>query len=323
MQYNNREHAKGFAAGALAACGAVTFTNPWEVVKTRLQLQGELQAKTAVGVNKPYGSAITTFGKIFMNEGVTGLQRGLMPAYIYQVFLNGFRLGSYEPLKNYIQFHIVDPIAGAPNSSPLIAMVSSGALAGVMGAAIASPFFLIKTRMQAYTKGSAISVGHQHTYVEKGTFHSLKFIFQQDGLRGLWRGADASMLRTGVGSSVQLPSYDIIKNYLFKTGYFDKYGGTKSVQLHFAASLGTSLLVCTAMNPFDVAMTRMYNQKDGNTYKNVADCIAKTLRYEGITAFFKGYSAHYLRIGPHTILTFMFLEQTKRFVEKVDSTLFA
>lgn len=48
-------HLKGFTAGALAACGAVTFTNPMEVVKTRLQLQGELQAKTAQGP-RPYGS---------------------------------------------------------------------------------------------------------------------------------------------------------------------------------------------------------------------------------------------------------------------------
>lgn len=32
----------GFIAGGVAACGAVTFTNPIELVKTRMQLQGEL-----------------------------------------------------------------------------------------------------------------------------------------------------------------------------------------------------------------------------------------------------------------------------------------
>src|SRR5690606_7348133 len=32
-----------FVLAALASCGAVTFSNPMEVVKTRLQLQGELQ----------------------------------------------------------------------------------------------------------------------------------------------------------------------------------------------------------------------------------------------------------------------------------------
>lgn len=34
-----------FLIGGLAACGAGFFTNPLEVVKTRMQLQGELQAR--------------------------------------------------------------------------------------------------------------------------------------------------------------------------------------------------------------------------------------------------------------------------------------
>lgn len=31
--------AKGFLAGCIAACGAVTLTNPFDVVRTRLELQ--------------------------------------------------------------------------------------------------------------------------------------------------------------------------------------------------------------------------------------------------------------------------------------------
>ena len=31
--------------GGLASCGAVLITNPFEVAKTRIQLQGELQAR--------------------------------------------------------------------------------------------------------------------------------------------------------------------------------------------------------------------------------------------------------------------------------------
>jgi solute carrier family 25 protein 34/35 len=80
------------------------------------------------------------------------------------------------------------------------------------------------------------------------------------------------------------------------------------------------LLVCLAMNPFDVASTRMYNQKTdtnknvGALYRNGFDCIRKIIRVEGLSALYKGFQAHYLRIGPHTILTFVFLEQLKKFL---------
>ena len=34
-----------FLIGATASCGAVLISNPFDVVKTRMQLQGELKAK--------------------------------------------------------------------------------------------------------------------------------------------------------------------------------------------------------------------------------------------------------------------------------------
>jgi len=55
----------------------VTVSNPAEVAKTRLQLQGEL-AKG--GVKKVYGSAFDVLRKTWKNEGIMGLQRGLAPA---------------------------------------------------------------------------------------------------------------------------------------------------------------------------------------------------------------------------------------------------
>lgn len=303
---------KGFAAGAAAACGAVTFTNPAEVIKVRLQLQGELQqvaSKTtnfALGKGSPklYGSAVSTFMSILKNEGIRGIQRGLGAAYLYQVLLNGFRFGAYDPIKNKVN----SGLEALNIKSGFASSMASGALSGVMGAFLASPFFLVKTRMQSYTGGSAANaVGHQHSYVSKGIFFSLRTIWRDSGLRGLLRGVDASMLRTGVGSSVQLPSYEFIKNALVERQLFDP----SSPALHFVSSLLTGVIVCTAMNPFDVAMTRMYNQSSGKTYTSVIDCIRKTVQIEGFGALYKGFTAHFLRIGPHTSLTLVFLEQSR------------
>jgi hypothetical protein len=60
----------GFTAGALAACGAVTVTNPMEVVKTRLQLQGELAAKGQV--KRVYTGVFQALRIIAAKEGIRG-----------------------------------------------------------------------------------------------------------------------------------------------------------------------------------------------------------------------------------------------------------
>jgi solute carrier family 25, member 34/35 len=64
----------GFTAGALAACGAVTVTNPMEVVKTRLQLQGELAARGQV--RKVYTGVLQALRIIAVKEGIRGSAQG-------------------------------------------------------------------------------------------------------------------------------------------------------------------------------------------------------------------------------------------------------
>ena len=70
-----------FIAGGLAACGAVTFTNGFEILKVRLQLQGELQAKAV----KNYNGVLSGARVIVKNEGVKGLFRGIGAA-VYDSF---------------------------------------------------------------------------------------------------------------------------------------------------------------------------------------------------------------------------------------------
>ena len=59
-------------------------------------------------------------------------------------------------------------------------------------AALGSPLFLVKARIQAYSP--ALPVGAQHHY--RNSRHALQSIYQEGGLRGLWRGVNAAILRT-------------------------------------------------------------------------------------------------------------------------------
>ncbi|GAA5821292.1 hypothetical protein JCM11251_004556 [Rhodosporidiobolus azoricus] len=308
--------AAGFVSGALAACTAVTITNPMEVAKTRLQLDGELQGRKhipAAGAAIPevhasakagpsgrvYTSAFDCMKKTWANEGLGGVQRGLGAAYTYQVFLNGSRLGFFEPFR-----HTLNSLAGlGPNETRAWSSVGAGAMSGVVGAVLGNPLFLVKARMQAYSPFNP--VGAQHNYAS--ALDGLRSIVAAEGLKGLARGVDAAMLRTAMGSSVQLPAYNLGKTTFASWGVGDHIG------LYLLSSTFSGGCVLLVMQPADTALTRMYNQSPnsigpdgkprGLLYKSPIDCLVKTFKTEGFMGWYKGSLAHLMRIAPHTVVT--------------------
>ncbi|KAL6062360.1 Solute carrier family 25 member 34 [Balamuthia mandrillaris] len=291
-----------YLSGGLATVGACFFSNPLEVVKTRLQLQGELtEAKAAA--KRPYRNVFQGLWLIARTEGLLAIQKGLVPASVYQFVMNGTRIGTYTLLQSL--FEAVASKSSRPgyeDSSPrqwfvFVSNMTAGAFAGVAGAVVASPFFLVKIRMQASTAANATAnaVGQQYNYT--GLCNALVRIWREGGWRGLWQGVEAAALRVAVGSAVQLATYDQCKQRIVESGLL-----RNGVPAHFAASFISGFAVCTFMNPFDVVSTRMYNQRGASKqhpqqqlYRNPFDCFVKTLRSEGIRGLYKGWTAHYLR----------------------------
>ncbi|AAS50748.2 ABL023Wp [Eremothecium gossypii ATCC 10895] len=288
-----------FAAAGAAACVAVTFTNPIETVKTRLQLQGELVA----GVSRLYSGPAQAVSLIYRTEGLRGLQQGLACAYAYQILLNGSRLGLYDPLRAALGGCVLSD-RRTYGTAALAVNATAGAAAGMIGAALGSPLQLVKTRMQALAHGGAPLPAAWPTLVA---------LFKDRGVRGLYQGVDAALLRTGVGSAVQLAVYSHAKEALSRHV-------PDGMALYTLASALSSVAVCIAMNPFDVAMTRMYHHR-GGLYRGPLDCLCKTVRQEGFSALYKGHLAQLLRIAPHTILCLTLMEQALRVVRLVENRL--
>ncbi|KAL1590285.1 Mitochondrial citrate transporter E [Cladosporium halotolerans] len=301
-----------FIAGGVAACGAVTVTHSFETIKIRLQLQGELQTKKdSPRLYKGVGHGVKV---VFQNEGLKGLLRGLSCAYIYQMTLNGCRLGFYEPLRLSVNslvlhrspMHTQD--ADVKNLQSLPVNIFSGAASGVLGAAAGSPFFLVKTRLQSYSP--FLPVGTQHNY--RNAADGMKQIYKAEGVKGLYRGVVPAMVRTGFGSSVQLPTYFFAKRRLVR-----HLGMEEGPALHLMSSACSGFVVCVVMHPPDTVMSRMYNQT-GNLYGSALDCLIRTVKTEGPLAVYKGFFAHLARILPHTILTLSLAEQTNRVMRLIE-----
>lgn len=129
-------HGTEFSLGAIAAVCAACFTNPLEVVKTRMQLQGELRNKGQYTVY--YRNTFHALYTIAKFDGLRGIQSGLVPALGYQIFMNGPRLGSYQIL--------IDMGLTKDNECILCGFLKdllAAGFAGAFGNAVGSPFFMV------------------------------------------------------------------------------------------------------------------------------------------------------------------------------------
>lgn len=78
----------------------------------------------------------------------------------------------------------------------------------------------------------------------------LRHIIRSDGALGLFRGVTAAVPRVGVGSAVQLSTYDTSKRAVMRAT-----GLREGVLVHFIAAMTSGVAVSAAMNPFDVGMS--------------------------------------------------------------------
>ncbi|CAG8606137.1 2243_t:CDS:2 [Paraglomus occultum] len=305
----NISQLENFALCALAPSMAVVFTLPFDTVKVRMQLQGEVKAtgNTVKVSNKVYKNSFDCLVKTFKYEGLRGLEKGLAPSILKESSKNVFRLGLYDPIINIL--HPTND-STSPSSAPAWKRMLSGGICGALGAVSANPFELIKTRLQA-TAAGAIAVGNQHNYSSiPGALKSI--VSDEGGVKGLYRGSIISVNRGILGSAANLSSYTMLKDYARKNGYKD------GVPLDMSCSLISAFVSVVFMNPLDVVRTRLYNAKSTSqdTKQRMFVTINNIIRTEGWTALYRGFSTHFMRIGPHFCLTFVILEELKRNVKK-------
>jgi solute carrier family 25 protein 14/30 len=268
--------AKALIAGSVCAVVAGSL-NPFDVAKIRMQL------------HTAYFGLPATLKKIVREEGFLGLTKGLEPSMLREISYSSIRFGGYEPLRRVLSTNNEDPRSTTP-----IVKFSAALLSGGIGSALANPFDLVKTRFQAELPGEKL------TY--RNTFQAVR----QIGLKGLYRGWIITCSRATVLNSAQIGSYDSIKHNLL----MEVFGFKEGFLLHLCSSLAAGVITTTAANPFDVIKTR-YLSDDRGRYRSISDCVRQTFRQGGIPVFFTGWTPAYLRLGPHTVLSFLLIEEIR------------
>ncbi|ORX98961.1 mitochondrial carrier [Basidiobolus meristosporus CBS 931.73] len=141
----------------------------------------------------------------------------------------------------------------------------------------------------------------------KHIFDGLVRIVGEDGVMGLFRGVWPTTIRAMLMTSAQIASYDSFKNLLL-----NHVGMADGIGTHLASSLLAGLVATTVTSPVDVIKTRVMNS---HSNENAIRITVNTVRNEGVRALFKGWLSAFIRLGPHTILTFVFLEKFREFYD--------
>jgi solute carrier family 25 oxoglutarate transporter 11 len=277
-----------FSMSSVSGCMATCFVQPMDLVKNRMQVSGE------GGGARAHKSSFHAIANIFKQEGPAAFYNGIGAGLLRQVMYTGTRLGIYTSL--FARFSH----DGQPPS--FLGKVGIASTAGAIGAFVGTPAEVCLIRM---TTDSAQPVDQRRNY--KHVFDALYRITREEGVTGLWRGCGPTIGRAVVVNIAQLVSYSQCKQLLVGTEYFKEGLG-----LHFTASMMSALITTTASLPLDIAKTRLQSMKiiDGKPeYRGFIHVWSLILKNEGFFALWKGFTPYYARLGPHTVLTFIFLEQ--------------
>ncbi|CAG5115114.1 unnamed protein product [Candidula unifasciata] len=277
-----------FLFGGTAGMAATVFVQPLDLVKNRMQLSG------VGGEKRQYKTSFHALASILKNEGVLGIYTGLSAGLLRQATYTTTRLGIYTSLFDFFSKD------GKPPNFLMKALI--GVTAGGAGAFVGTPAEVALIRM---TADGRLPVEERRGY--KNVFNALGRIVKEEGVLTLWRGCIPTVGRAMVVNAAQLASYSQAKQILVSTGYF-----RDGLFLHFVASMISGLITTAASMPVDIAKTRIQNMKTINgkpEYSGALDVLTKTVRQEGFFSLWKGFTPYYARLGPHTVLTFIFLEQ--------------
>uniref|UniRef100_A0A672Q0R7 Mitochondrial dicarboxylate carrier-like n=1 Tax=Sinocyclocheilus grahami TaxID=75366 RepID=A0A672Q0R7_SINGR len=214
---------------------------------------------------------------VVKNDGVLALYNGLSASLCRQMSYSLTRFAIYETVRDMMG-------SGGQGPMPFYQKVLLGAFGGFTGGFIGTPADMVNVRMQNDMK------------LPVKPFQDLSQLFS---------GATMASSRGALVTVGQLACYDQAKQLVLGTGLMGD-----NILTHFLSSFiagGCATFLC---QPLDVMKTRLMNSK--GEYRGVIHCLTETARL-GPLAFYKGLVPAGIRLIPHTVLTFVFLEQLKKY----------
>ncbi|KAI8341652.1 mitochondrial carrier domain-containing protein [Chlamydoabsidia padenii] len=272
-----------FYFGGAASCIAAIVVHPFDLTKVRLQN------------SKGSGNQgmFATMVKIARTEGPLQLYAGLSASILRQATYSTVRFGGYEKMKRIV----------SKDKDPNVwQMLVASSTAGALGGACGNPGDVVNVRMQY---DGQLPVQQRRNY--KHALDGVVRIAREEGVASLFRGLGPNMNRAILMTSSQCVSYDTFKDLLLR--YSPLQDG---LILHFTSSTLAGLVATTVCSPVDVIKTRIMTASSSDRKMSSLNVMSSMYRNEGLASFFKGWTPAFIRLAPQTIITFVVLEQFKK-----------
>jgi dicarboxylate transporter 10 len=205
------------------------------------------------------------------------------------------RFGIYETLK--------ERVTTAEKKPSFLTLVGMASVSGFLGGVAGNPGDILNVRMQ---HDAALPMEKRRNY--KHALDGVIRMAREEGVGSLWKGVWPNSSRAVLMTVGQLATYDGFKNVLLQYTPLQD-----NLNTHFTASFLAGFVATTICSPVDVIKTRVMSSHE---HKSIVTLVTEITKAEGLRWMFKGWVPSFIRVGPHTVLTFLFLEQHKKMYRK-------
>lgn len=281
---------KGIIAGGITGGIEICITYPTEYVKTQLQLDQRSATPRFKGIGDVVKQTVKT-------NGVTGLYRGLSVLIYGSIPKSAVRFGAFEELKR----RAVDEKG---NLTP------SKRLACGLGAGVAEAIFAVTPMETVKVKFINDQASPNPKY--RGFSHGIRSIVAEEGLKGLYQGVTATIMKQGSNQAIRFYVMETLKDW-WRGGDSSK-PVNKAIVGGFGAIAGAASVF--GNTPIDVVKTRMQGL-EASRYKSTLDCFIQIAKKEGLPAFYKGTVPRLSRVCLDVAITFMIYDSFMELFNKV------
>ncbi|KDQ61855.1 hypothetical protein JAAARDRAFT_31336 [Jaapia argillacea MUCL 33604] len=196
------------SAAALAGIVTGTATNPIWVVKTRLQLAHDHPPPVKLGTFSPnprgekiLGGSWGLIKKIVKEEGVRGFYKGLSASYL-GVTEGTIQWTLYERLKTMTKKHLGPDLNGRGGGWEWLGMLGSAGTAKCVASLITYPHEVLRTRLRQAPCSTSLKPKYT------GLLQTFKLVLHEEGVRSLYGGLSAHLMRVVPNAAVMFFIYE-------------------------------------------------------------------------------------------------------------------